>query len=183
VRYGQPQRARRAAIMSLPKLAADRRTRETLELLLDDPDPILRIDVVRALGEMGDTKARPALRERLEVDLDARVRRRIREILRDLAEPRRATDAVRDDLDKLQGEHADLKARLAKLEARLTDAPNGAGAAKAVEGNGTAEGAAARGDAARSGAAKGSAVSAKPSPARAPAGRRKATGSARKKKR
>ncbi|HEX4446760.1 MAG TPA: M1 family aminopeptidase, partial [Polyangiaceae bacterium] len=54
VRYGQPQRARRAAIMSLPKLAADRRTRETLELLLDDPDPILRIDVVRALGEMGD---------------------------------------------------------------------------------------------------------------------------------
>ena len=38
VRYGQPQRARRAAIMSLPKLASDRKTRETLELLLDDPD-------------------------------------------------------------------------------------------------------------------------------------------------
>ena len=48
------------------------------------PIPILRIDVVRALGELGDTKARPALRERLEVDLDARVRRRIREVLRDL---------------------------------------------------------------------------------------------------
>ncbi len=119
VRYGQPQRARRAAIMSLPKLASDRRTRETLELLLDDPDPILRIDVVRALGEMGDTKARPALRERLEVDLDARVRRRIREVLRDLAEPRRATEAVREELEKLQGEHADLKVRLAKIEARF----------------------------------------------------------------
>jgi aminopeptidase N len=124
VRYGQPQRARRAAIMSLPKLASDRRTRETLELLLDDPDPILRIDVVRALGEMADTKARPALRERLEVDLDARVRRRIREVLRDLAEPRRATEAVREELEKLQGEHADLKVRLAKVEARLGGGPD-----------------------------------------------------------
>jgi aminopeptidase N len=129
VRYGHPQRARRAAILALPKLASDRRTRETLELLLDDNDPILRIDVVRALGEMGDTKARPALRERLEVDLDARVRRRIREILRDLNEPRRAADALRDDLEKLQTEHADLKVRLAKLEVRVTgsgvdDAPS-----------------------------------------------------------
>ncbi len=121
VRYGQPQRVRRASIMSLPKLAGDRRTREMIELLLDDPDPILRIDVVRALGEMGDTKARPALRERLEVDLDARVRRRIREVLRDLAEPRRATEAVREDLEKLQVEHAELKVRLAKIEARFVD--------------------------------------------------------------
>jgi aminopeptidase N len=131
VRYGQPQRARRAAIMSLPKLAADRRTRETLELLLDDPDPILRIDVVRALGEMADTKARPALRERLEVDLDARVRRRIREVLRDLAEPRRAAEAVREELEKLQGDHADLKVRLAKVEARLEQS---AGAAAPTKG-------------------------------------------------
>jgi aminopeptidase N len=129
VRYGQPQRARRAAILSLPKLSADRRTREAIELLLDDPDPILRIDVVRALGEMGDVKARPALRERLEVDLDPRVRRRIREILRDLSEPRRAADALREELDKLQGEHADLKARLAKVEARI--APEGDGQPKA----------------------------------------------------
>ena len=40
-------------------------------------------------------------------------------MLRDLAEPRRAADAVREDLEKLQGEHADLKARLAKIEARF----------------------------------------------------------------
>jgi aminopeptidase N len=119
VRYGQPQRARRAAILSLPKLASDRKTRETLELLLDDPDPIVRIDVVRALGDMGDTKARAALRERLEIDLDSRVRRRIREILRDLTEPRRTPDVLREELEKLQGEYADLKARLAKVEARF----------------------------------------------------------------
>ena len=56
------------------------------------PIRILRIDVVRALGEIGDTKARAALRERLEIDLDARVRRRIREVA---ARPRRAAGAPR----------------------------------------------------------------------------------------
>jgi aminopeptidase N len=123
VRYGHPQRARRAAILALPKLASDRKTRETIEQLLDDGDPILRIDAVRALGELGDAKARPALRERLETDLDARVRRRIREVVRDLAEPKRATEAVREELEKLQAEHQELKARLAKLEASLEKEP------------------------------------------------------------
>ena len=127
-RYGHPPRARRAATTALPKLASDRKTREVIELLLDDTDPLLRLDAVRALGELGDVKARAALRDRLETDLDARVRRRIREVVRDLGEPKRATDAVRDELERLQGEHQELKSRLAKLEARL-DAP--APAAKA----------------------------------------------------
>jgi len=118
-RYGHPPRARRAATMALPKLASDRKTREAIELLLDDGDPLLRLDAVRALGELGDGKARPALRDRLETDLDARVRRRIREVVRDLAEPKRASDALRDELEKLQGEHQELKSRLTKLEARL----------------------------------------------------------------
>jgi len=118
-RYGHPTRARRAAIMALPKLASDRKTRESLEALLDDADPVLRIDVVRALGEMGDGKARPALRDRLDVDLDARVRRRIREVVRDIGEPRRMADGLREELDRLQGEHQELKVRLAKLEAQL----------------------------------------------------------------
>jgi aminopeptidase N len=118
-RYGHPTRARRAAIMALPKLASDRKTRESLEALLDDSDPVLRIDVVRALGEIGDGKARPALRDRLEIDLDARVRRRIREVVRDIGEPRRMADGLREELDRLQGEHQELKVRLAKLEAKL----------------------------------------------------------------
>jgi aminopeptidase N len=119
VRYGHPPRARRSAVMSLAKLSGDRKARETLEHLLDDGDPLLRVDVVRALGELGDAKARPALRERLDVDLDPRVRRRIREVLRDLAEPKRATEHLRDELEKLQGEHAELRARMAKLEAQV----------------------------------------------------------------
>jgi aminopeptidase N len=127
VRYGHPARVRRASAIALPKLASDRKARDTLEQLLDDADPLLRIDAVRALGDLGDPKARPALRDRLDIDTDPRVRRRIREVMRDLAEPKRATEPLRDELEKLQGEHSELKARMAKLEARV----GGDGAPKA----------------------------------------------------
>jgi aminopeptidase N len=118
-RYGRPPRARRAAVLNLPKLSVDKKAREGLEQLLDDPNPLLRLDVARALGDLGDAKSRGPLRERLEADHDPRVRRRIRETLRDLAEPKRVADALRDELEKLQGEHADLRSRLSKLEARF----------------------------------------------------------------
>jgi aminopeptidase N len=119
MRYGHPTRVRRASAIALPKLASDQKAREMLELLLDDADPLLRVDAVRALGELGDTKARPALRDRLETDSDARVRRRIREILRDLVEPRRAIEPLREEVEKMHAEHGELKARMAKLEAHL----------------------------------------------------------------
>ncbi len=118
-RYGHPPRARRAAVLALPKLATDAKARETLEHLIDDVDPMLRLDVARALGDLGDAKSRGPLRERLETDLDPRVKRRIRETLRDLADPKRPAEGLRDEIDRLQTEHADLKSRLAKLEARL----------------------------------------------------------------
>ncbi|MBV9947719.1 MAG: HEAT repeat domain-containing protein, partial [Myxococcales bacterium] len=138
IRYGHPARVRRASALALPKLSADRKTRETLELLLDDGDPLVRIDAVRALGDLGDGKARSALRERLDKEGDARVRRRIREVTRDLGEPKRATEPLRDELEKLQAEHGELKARLAKLEARLGDAaasPSGSGDATKKRGD------------------------------------------------
>ena len=118
-RYGQKMRVRRAAIMALPKLASDRRTREAIEELLEDSDPHLRIDVARALAEIGDSKSRGPLRAALEIDLDPRVRRRIREVLRDLGgEGKKALDQLREELEKLQNDHAALTSRLAKLEAR-----------------------------------------------------------------
>jgi aminopeptidase N len=121
-RYGHPTRARRAAIMAVPKLVDGKKAREALEDLLDDSDPYLRIDVVRALVEIGDLKARGPLRARLDSDLDPRVRRRLREALRDLGgETKRATDQLREDFEKLSTEHTDLKARLSALEARLGD--------------------------------------------------------------
>jgi aminopeptidase N len=118
VRPGYPQRVRRAAVSGLTKLAPDRKTRDALELLLEDADAILRMDVARSLGDLGDVKARGALRERLEIDDDPRVRRRIREALRDLAEPKRITDQLRDEIERLEHEQVGLKARLARLEAK-----------------------------------------------------------------
>jgi aminopeptidase N len=129
-RYGGSARGRRAAIMALPKLANDKKARETLEDLLDTPDPYVRVDVVRALGELGDAKARGALHRQLDRELDGRVRRRIREALRDLGGAgKRETDRLRDELESLRAEHADLKARLGKLEALVSpgkgDKPRG----------------------------------------------------------
>jgi aminopeptidase N len=118
-RYGQPNRARRAAILAVPKLVEGRKGREALEDLLDDGDPHLRIDVVRAIADIGDPKSRQALRARLDTDLDARVRRRVREALRDIGgETKRTTEQLKDELEKLQNETKELKARLAVIEAK-----------------------------------------------------------------
>jgi aminopeptidase N len=121
-RYGVPQRVRRAAVEALVKLSPTRRTRELLEELLDDTDPYLRVAVADALGELGDPKARPALRRVLDRDLDGRVRRRVREVLRDLAaKGRREMRRVLDELEHLRRAHDEVKARLSKLEQRLDD--------------------------------------------------------------
>jgi aminopeptidase N len=121
-RYGVNSRGRRAAILALPKLSTDRRTREALEDLLDSSDPYLRVDVVRALSDLGDVRSRAALHRQLDRELDGRVRRRIREALRDLGgAAKREADRLRDELEGLRHEHADLKARLGKLESLVTE--------------------------------------------------------------
>ncbi|MCW5832649.1 MAG: HEAT repeat domain-containing protein [Labilithrix sp.] len=117
-RYGHPSRVRRAAALAIPKLATDRRAREHLEDLLDDADPIVRMDVVRALSDLGDSRSRSALRARAEVDLDARVRRRIREVVRDLGGERKQSEELKDTVERLENEQRELRARLAKLEAQ-----------------------------------------------------------------
>jgi aminopeptidase N len=102
-------------------LSTSRKTRELLEELLDDGDPHLRVAAVVALGEVGDVKARPALRRQHERDLDGRVRRRIAEVLRDLGgRGRRVVDTLREELDELRRQHGELRARLGKLEERQT---------------------------------------------------------------
>jgi aminopeptidase N len=137
-RYGIPTRGRRAAIVALPKLSSDRKVRETLEELLDAADPYLKVDVVRAIVEMGDTKSRGALSRQLERELDGRVRRRIREALRDLgASGKRETERLREELESLRGEHAEMKARIGKLEA-LVSTPKESGAKKKTNGTSVA---------------------------------------------
>ncbi|HSO34488.1 MAG TPA: M1 family aminopeptidase [Labilithrix sp.] len=116
-RYGHASRVRRAAALAIPKLSTDRRAREHLEDLLDDSDPIVRIDVVLALADLGDARSRGPLRARGEVDLDPRVRRRIREVVRDLGGEKKQTDQLKEDVERLQTEHLELKARLSRIEA------------------------------------------------------------------
>jgi aminopeptidase N len=126
IRYGVPQRARRAAIFALAQLSQDRKSREALEDQLDAEEPYVLFDVVRALGEIADVRSRAPLSRLLDGDLDGRVRRKVREVLRDLVgPPRRDAAVLRDDLETLRKEQADVIARLGKMEARLkADAPD-----------------------------------------------------------
>ena len=41
--------------------------------------------------------------------------------MRDLGEPKRGVEPIREDLEKLQGEHNELKARMAQVEARMSN--------------------------------------------------------------
>jgi aminopeptidase N len=118
-RYGVPTRGRRAAVVALAKLTTSRAVREHIEQLLDAETPLLRVAAVEALAEMGDAKSRPPLARRLERELDGRVRRRIREALRDLgAKGRNELRRLRDEIDELRRAHDELRVRLGKLEAR-----------------------------------------------------------------
>ena len=123
-RYGIPTRGRRAAVAALANLSDSRETRRHLEDLLDDRDPHFRITVTDALVQLGDPKARGALRRTLEHELDGRVARRLREALRDIGEAG-AHDRKRlgDDLESLRGDLAELKQRLAKVEAKRSEKP------------------------------------------------------------
>jgi aminopeptidase N len=119
-RYGTKNRGRRAAIVALARLTTDRKYREALEELLEDADPYLRIDVVRALVEMGDAKSRSALSRSLDREQDGRVRRRLREALHEIGARSKEVQAeLRDEIDKLKTEQAELGAKMKKLEASL----------------------------------------------------------------
>lgn len=117
-RYGHPSRVRRAAALAIPKISTDRRAREHLEDLLDDGDFSLRLDIARALLELGDARSRGPLRARAEIELDPRARRRMKEAIRDLGGERKTQKALEDHIERLENEQKDLKARLAKLEAK-----------------------------------------------------------------
>ncbi|HMI85908.1 MAG TPA: M1 family aminopeptidase [Polyangiaceae bacterium] len=120
-RYGTKNRGRRAAIVALARLTTDRKYREALEELLEDADPYLRIDVVRALVEMGDQKSRSVLARRLDREQDGRVRRRIREAFHEIGARGKEIQAeLRDEIDKLKTEQAELASKMKKIEASLT---------------------------------------------------------------
>ncbi len=118
-RYGVPARGRRAAIGALARLSDGKLVREHLEDLLDDTDPHLRIEVVRALEKLGDSRSRGALHRRLARELDGRVARRLREALRDIGEAGSVERArMNDEIETLRGKLSEVEARMSKLETK-----------------------------------------------------------------
>lgn len=118
-KYGVPTRVRRAAIRALPKVSSERRVRETIEDLLEDNDPYLRVDAVLALGNLGDSKARPALVHAISRELDGRVRRRMQEVLQNLVgSHKEERQHLQDELEKLRSELRAIRLRLSKIEAK-----------------------------------------------------------------
>jgi aminopeptidase N len=132
-RYGRVSHGRRAAIGALAELARGRRdaqgrrTRERAEELLRDPDFRVQAAALEALGQLADPAATAALDDLIARELDGRLRRRARELARDLAEGRAAGEQIatlRDDVDKLRADVVRLREQVERLEGpRPADAP------------------------------------------------------------
>jgi aminopeptidase N len=94
--------------------------REALEDLLTDRDFRVQAAAIEALGVVGDPASSDALRATSERELDGRLRRRAREIVRDLGEHAAASGELKritDELDELRSSFARLRERLDRLEA------------------------------------------------------------------
>ena len=138
VRWGRITQGRRAATMALALLVRGRRDREArdirerIELLLADRDFRVQAAAIEALAQIADPAAIAALRRMIERELDGRLRRRGKEVIRDLENATPAAEDVRrmrDELGELRQLTTALRERLDLLEARTggTGGPRGHG--------------------------------------------------------
>ncbi|HEY6039169.1 MAG TPA: HEAT repeat domain-containing protein, partial [Kofleriaceae bacterium] len=126
IRWGHPTQGRRAAAGALAQLMRGRRDREArdvrerLELLLSDQDFRVQAAAIEALSVIGDPAAIPPLRRLIERELDGRLRRRAKEVARDLEEGAPIAEDVRrlrDELGELRQLAGALRERVDQLEA------------------------------------------------------------------
>ena len=110
-RWGRVSQGRRGAVMALAALARGRRDREArdvrerVELLLADRDFRVQASAIEALAQIGDPAAIAALRRMTERELDGRLRRRGKEVVRDLQEGAPLAEdlrRLRDDVGELR---------------------------------------------------------------------------------
>ena len=125
--WGRPSHGRRAAMHALAHLARGRRdrdairVREHLQDLLDDRDFRVQAAALEALLTLGDPAAIGALDKLVARALDGRLKRRAREVIRDLGEQTGTTAEVnrlRDELTELRSHTTALRERLDRMEAR-----------------------------------------------------------------
>ncbi len=128
-RYGRnAPHGRRAAISALAQLVRGRRdhaavvVREHVEELLHDADFRVQAAAIEALATIGDPAAAPAINALIARALDGRLRRRGREVVRDLDAAQPAGEqlqTVRDHLETMQTELRQVRERMARAEAEL----------------------------------------------------------------
>jgi aminopeptidase N len=126
IKWGRPTQGRRAAASALAVLMRGRRDRESrdvrerLELLLADPDFRVQAAAIEALNTIGDPAAIGALQRLADRELDGRLRRRGREVMRDLGEGAPLAEDVRrlrDEIGELRSVAAGLRERIEMIEA------------------------------------------------------------------
>ena len=109
-----------AALRALGKLGENKTAvREHLEHVLEDPDFRVRLAAIRALGEVGDPRAVAAVERIVARDMEGRVVRTGREVVRDLAAGRKWTDeltGLREAVDRMRKEIGELRDRVVTLE-------------------------------------------------------------------
>ena len=122
-RAGPRFQARRAALQGVARIAEGtalgRRARELLERGLDDEDFRVRVEATAGLVTLGDAKAVPAMERAMRAELDGRVKRRLREAIRDIAEKGRPVEQARklaEEVERLRNELGDLRGRLERVE-------------------------------------------------------------------
>src|SRR6185295_16338387 len=121
LRWGRITQGRRAATMALAILVRGRRDREArdvrerIELLLADKDFRVQAAAIEALAVIGDPAATGALRRMIDRELDGRLRRRGKEVVRDLQEGA----LLADDLRRLRDEVGELRSLAGALRERI----------------------------------------------------------------
>ena len=132
-RWGRITQGRRSATGALARLVHGRRDREArdvrerIELLLSDRDFRVQAAAVEALGVIGDPAAIGSLQRMIDHELDGRLRRRGKEVIRDLGEGAPIADDVRrlrDEVGELRTLTGTLRERIELLEAD-DQAPHG----------------------------------------------------------
>ncbi len=130
-RWGRIAQGRRGAINALGQLVRGRRdreqrdVRERIEELLRDKDFRVQAAAIEALGVIGDPAAVGALRRMTEHELDGRLRRRGKEVIRDLED----STPIGDEVRRLRDEVGELRTIAMKLRERfdLLDAQDHSG--------------------------------------------------------
>jgi aminopeptidase N len=130
LRWGRITQGRRAAAMALAQLVRGRRDREArdvrerIELLLGDRDFRVQAAAIEALSQIGDPAAIAALRKMIDRELDGRLRRRGKEVIRDLENATPASEDVRrlrDEISELRQLAGALRERIELIEAKAGD--------------------------------------------------------------